>query len=92
MYSPFNAATGRAYQGKNIKILTISAARLGTNDPRWLTYRQAKENGWHIRKGSAGTGITFVKEVRDENDDMQKVRMLFTVFNAAQVEGIEPLK
>ena len=92
MYAPINAVTGKPYQGKNIEILTDSAQKLGTSDPRWVTYIQALKSGWYVRKGSKGTAITYVNEVKNENDEMQKVRMLFTVFNAAQVEGIEPLK
>ena len=92
MYAPINAVTGKPYQGKNVEILTASAQKLGTSDPRWVTYIQALKSGWYVRKGAKGTAITYVKEVKNENDEMQKVRMLFTVFNAAQVEGIEPLK
>ena len=92
IYAPINAVTGKPYQGKNIEILTASAQKLGTSDPRWVTYIQALKSGWYVRKGSKGTAITYVKEVKNENDEMQKVRMLFTVFNAAQVEGIGPLK
>jgi antirestriction protein ArdC len=35
------------------------AARKGFDDPRWLTYRQAQENGWQVRKGEKGSQIEF---------------------------------
>jgi antirestriction protein ArdC len=42
----------------------------GYEDPRWMTYRQAQENGWHVRKGEKGTHIEFW-QFRDERDDRQ---------------------
>jgi len=31
----------------------------GYEDPRWMTYKQAAENGWQVRKGEEGTHIEF---------------------------------
>jgi antirestriction protein ArdC len=31
----------------------------GYEDPRWMTYKQAAENGWQVRKGERGTSIEF---------------------------------
>ena len=31
----------------------------GYEDPRWMTYKQAAENGWQVRKGEKGTHIEF---------------------------------
>lgn len=95
MYTPINAITGKAYQGNNVLTLTLSAANLKTSDPRWLTYLQAKEKGWHVRQGAKGTTITVIKETKIENDEkseIKRMRKFFTVFNAIQIEGIEPLK
>ena len=39
MYAPVNSVTGKPYQGKNVEILTDSAQKLGTSDPRWVTVR-----------------------------------------------------
>ncbi len=36
-----------------------TAARRGFTDPRWLTYRQAHENGWQVRQGEKGTQIEY---------------------------------
>ena len=37
------------------------------DDPRWLTYKQAQDRGWQVRRGEKGTQIEFweVKPVRE---------------------------
>jgi antirestriction protein ArdC len=35
------------------------AAKHGYEDPRWITYNQSAQNGWHVRKGEKGTQIEF---------------------------------
>src|ERR1044071_9736595 len=54
---PFNPTTDRTYRGGNALHLMGVAARKGFDDPRWLTYRQAQENGWQVRKGEKGSQI-----------------------------------
>ena len=49
----------RAYRGGNALHLMAVGARKGFDDPRWLTYRQAQENGWQVRKGEKGSQIEF---------------------------------
>src|SRR5215471_6575264 len=56
---PFNPTTDRAYRGGNALHLMAVGERHGFNDPRWLTYRQAQDNGWRVRKGEKGTQIEF---------------------------------
>ena len=51
-WSPVNAATGKRYHGGNRLGLAAVAAERGLADPRWCTYRQAEEQGWHVRKGA----------------------------------------
>ena len=101
MYTPYNAVTGKGYQGRNVEVLTLAAKKLGTTDPRWLTFLQAKEHGWKVSKGSKGTQIAVVKEFRDSTHENvnpneqatknKRARVFikhYTVFNATQVEGI----
>lgn len=52
---PSNFTTGTAYSGMNIMLLWCSAAKQGFNDSRWLTYKQAQEQGAKVRKGEHGT-------------------------------------
>ena len=56
---PFNPTSERNYRGGNALHLMATAARKGFNDPRWLTYRQAQENGWQVRQGEKGTQIEY---------------------------------
>ncbi|HZY72365.1 MAG TPA: ArdC family protein, partial [Edaphobacter sp.] len=56
---PFNPTTNRIYRGGNALHLMAVAVRKGYDDPRWLTYRQAQENGWQVRKGEKGSQIEF---------------------------------
>jgi antirestriction protein ArdC len=56
---PFNPTTDRAYRGGNALHLMAVEARKGYQDPRWLTYKQAQENGWQVRKGEKGSQIEF---------------------------------
>ena len=94
MYTPFNAITGKEYQGGNIETLTTAAKELGTTDPRWMTFLQAQEHGWKVIKGAKGAKIAVVKEFKDsldENDEERKTRRFvkhYFVFNATQIHGI----
>src|SRR5262245_5705907 len=56
---PFNPTSDRTYRGGNALHLMAVAARKGYDDPRWLTYRQAQENGWQVRMGEKGSQIEF---------------------------------
>src|SRR2546425_832757 len=73
----------------------------GFEDPRWLTYRQAQENEWQVRRGEKGTQIEFwqfpearpTEHEESSNDahDSRHDRFLYrvyTVFNACQIDGI----
>lgn len=54
---PLNASSGERYKGGNALILAAQER----DDPRWLTYDQAKEQGAQVRKGERGTPIFFWK-------------------------------
>lgn len=56
---PLNPTTGKVYRGGNALHLMAVAGRKGFEDPRWLTYRQAQEQGWQVRQGEKGTHIEF---------------------------------
>lgn len=99
---PYNAATNREYSGINIPILWATALEKGYGLPRWLTFRQARELGGHVRKGEQGTTVVFVKRLapragkQSEDDDTsgdrrsrpRGVLRSFTVFNVAQCDGL----
>ncbi|WP_026871762.1 ArdC family protein [Inquilinus limosus] len=96
---PRNAATGRRYSGINILILWDAAVACGFPSQNWLTYRQAVELGGHVRKGERGTTVVYAdrfvpqaerERAEAEDDEPAGVPFLkrFTVFNAAQCEGL----
>jgi antirestriction protein ArdC len=80
------------------------ATRNGYQDPRWLTYRQAAENGWQVKKGEKGTHIEYWQfdEIRQtahgtdpaaepgpaQERNAGPIRRVYTVFNAQQIDGI----
>src|SRR4051794_30407265 len=56
---PFNLTTDNAYRGGNAIHLMATGLARGYEDPRWMTFKQAAENGWQVRKGEKGTHIEF---------------------------------
>ena len=47
---PFNPSTGKKYRGGNIFSLMLKAIEQGSDDPRWMTLKQANDAGIRIRK------------------------------------------
>ena len=99
--SPFNPTTNRPYRGGNVLGLMIAGMRKGYTDPRWLTYKQAADHGWQVRKGEKATGIEFWEIGRGKDDegdsDAEKPRSrmihrVYSVFNAQQIDGIPALE
>src|SRR5262245_25851614 len=64
---PFNPTTDKAYRGGNAVHLMATAIQRGFEDPRWMTYKQAAQNGFQVRQGEKGTHIEFweVKQSKD---------------------------
>ena len=97
-----NPTTEKTYRGGNAVHLMATALERGYDDPRWMTYKQAAENDWQVKKGEKGTRIEFweVKEgssVETESDksntessQRQYIHLIYSVFNAQQMEGISP--
>jgi len=65
---PANASTGNAYKGANRWLLALS----GRSTNLWMTYRQAAEKGWQVRKGEKGTMIVKVVEVDRGGDGKEQ--------------------
>lgn len=94
--APFNPTTGQRYHGINVLILGMNPTAFMTGDPRFCTYQQAAEHGWHVKKGEKATTIFFTKQFRpknadpDDDDDEKLVRVLkhYAVFHASQIEGV----
>jgi antirestriction protein ArdC len=101
---PINATTHNAYKGINFLMLALS----GRADPRWMTYQQAQDKGWHVKRGERGTMVVKVVDLSylDEKaatqapqesspDQEQRSRYVlkrYFVFNAEQIEGVPALE
>jgi antirestriction protein ArdC len=100
---PVNAVSKKAYRGCNIPYLLFAGMQKGYGDPRWLTYKQAHDKGWQVKKGEKGTKIEFWSVLQKDNPDEQADEdsegdhphlfcRIYTVFNASQVDGIPALE
>ena len=92
-----NLKTNRAYRGINLVILGMQEH----DDERWMTYRQANEMGYQVRKGERSTKIVRLVEIEkrakgaesegeviaEENNRRLLIRW-HDVFNASQIDGI----
>ncbi len=65
---PLNPTSERAYRGGNAVHLMATSLQRGYEDPRWMTYKQASDNGWQVRRGEKGTQIEYweTKEASDK--------------------------
>jgi len=89
---PVNSAKNYTYQGVNAVRLMQKTMERGISDNRWLTFNQAKELGCHVKRGSSGV-LCEQWEFDDKSygaTGMPKVSYYY-VFNAADIEGMEPL-
>ena len=103
---PFNPTSERTYRGGNAMHLMATGLQRGYEDPRWMTYKQASDNGWQVRLGEKGTQIEYweVKQTARSdgagdgstaqgNTEAEKSRFIhrvYTVFNAQQIEHVPP--
>jgi antirestriction protein ArdC len=67
---PFNPTSERAYRGGNAIHLMATGLQRGYEDPRWMTYKQAADNGWQVSRGEKGTQIEYW-EVNQASDKTQ---------------------
>ncbi|WP_337173565.1 zincin-like metallopeptidase domain-containing protein [Paludisphaera sp.] len=89
-------STGQPYKGINVIQLWMSAAAQGFAAPLWITFKQAKELGGHIKAGARGTLVVYSdrmtkREATDDGEEVEKdIYFLkgYTVFNAEQTEGL----
>lgn len=103
---PYNPITKAVYKGGNRFRLMLAAHLEQYTDNRWVTFAQAQEKGWTVKKGEKGMlcekwifeekktiedPITGEKETVYEELEHPKVNY-FVLFNAAQVEGMPVLE
>jgi antirestriction protein ArdC len=96
---PKNATSGNNYRGINSLILGCHPLSFESGDPRWSTYKQAKESGWQVRKDERSSTIYFFKKVTTKAEEAQASRerrearlfpvlRSYGVFHASQIDGI----
>ncbi len=89
---PYNAATGRRYNGVNVLLLWGATFTRGYRHASWLTYLQAKALGGQVKKGEHATAIVFAGSSvkKDETGEEEKYRFLrfHSIFNVEQVNGL----
>lgn len=95
---PLNAVSGHRYRGINTLVLGMASLAMGGGDPRWLSYKQAREKGWQVQRGARATTAIFFKRVElkagdatsSSLDETRTIPVLrgYPIFHASQVEGI----
>lgn len=61
--APHNPASGTVYRGMNRVNLSLS----GYDDPRWMTLRQANDNGLSILPGSKATPVVYFQFTKEQD-------------------------
>lgn len=56
---PVNPVSNTTYRGVNCLWLWLTMIERGYDDPRFMTFKQASEKGWSIKKGEKGSKIEF---------------------------------
>ncbi|GGC12615.1 antirestriction protein [Novosphingobium endophyticum] len=88
---------GVPYQGINVIMLWSAAMAGGFAAPIWMTFKQAKEMGAHVRKGAKGSLVVYADRIRKTELDLstgeEQERDIpfmkgYTVFNVEQIEGL----
>jgi antirestriction protein ArdC len=86
--APQNLVSRKPYRGVNVFLLHA----MSYTSPYWLTFKQARGLGGHIRMGEKACPVVFWKWLDVERDgEKERVPFLryYSVFNVAQCEGIE---
>jgi len=90
---------GTPYNGINVLMLWASAVERGFAAPIWMTFRQAKELGAHVRKGEKGSLVVYANTITKNEtdpetgeDEEQTIPFMkgYTVFNVDQIEDLPP--
>jgi len=88
--------TGEPYSGVNVLLLWSEAAARGFGAPTWMTFRQARALGAHVRKGEHGAAVVYADRLKrtETGDDGAEVEReipflkAYTVFNIEQIDGL----
>ena len=91
--------SGRCYRGINFFLTLLYCQEFDWDIPVFMTYKQAKENGWQVREGEKSVKVSFSslyvpKEYKANPSacprELQRFyRRLYSVFNVSQIEGVD---
>ncbi|MEE9398523.1 MAG: zincin-like metallopeptidase domain-containing protein [Methylococcales bacterium] len=88
---------GQPYSGINVLSLWMDAEEKGFFAPIWMTFRQSKELGGHVRKGEKGSLVVYANTMHKMQTDQNTGEEVeidipfmkgYTVFNVDQIEGL----
>ncbi|MBV5266482.1 ArdC family protein [Pinisolibacter aquiterrae] len=87
---------GQPYSGINVLLLWSEAVACGFSSPTWMTFRQARELGGHVRKGETGSTVVYADRIRrtetdDRGDEVEReipFLKAYTVFCVDQIDGL----
>lgn len=87
---------GTPYSGINVLMLWGTALEAGHNSPYWMTFKQAKELGAHVRKGERGNPVVYantITKTEEGADGTEEERTIpfmkvYSVFNVEQIDGL----
>ena len=90
-----NGVSNRPYTGFNALYLECLMEVNGWKDPRFYTYKNALEVNAQVRTGEKSTMVVFNKRIVKKNEDAENDRAFwlmryYNVFNASQIDGLEP--
>lgn len=87
---------GEPYTGMNVLLLWSESMARGYAAPIWMTFKQARELGAHVRKGESSATVIYVSRFTRtgtdaRGDEVEKdipFLKAYGVFNVEQIEGL----
>lgn len=67
--APVNAVTGKRYRGRNALLLMFAEQVFRYEDPRFCTFKTAKDQGWRIKKGAKAWPVAKYKPFYIDKSD-----------------------
>jgi antirestriction protein ArdC len=99
-FNPYNGKGLNLYSGINQINLSMHLSQTTSADPRYYTFKQIKDLGLKLKKGSKGVQVQFykiiTKDTKKLNKKGQSIEMqipfirLTHAFNAQDIEGLDP--
>lgn len=88
---------GQPYSGINVIMLWAEAQEKAYSAPLWMTFRQAKALGGHVRKGERSTPVVYASTFHKREQDKQTGEVVekdipflkqYAVFNVEQIDNL----